>query len=141
MDKIQTDNNKKVYLIGSELKDINQRQDEMVRIHNDNMIDISRNFDEIISQFSNLENCETFLLNRDKKLHAETAIVSLALMLYIKIKAYRAAAHAYRMNLLSSITTMTNKRKRIPISLLNTDDLRDILHDLALELVNQGASR
>ena len=134
--KTTLQNQQKFYLVGSELRDLKKTQQEMSNTVNLNFEIIDIKFEALINRTRLVEECEKFLYVRDQRLHIETNLVSMLLTLYNNIKAYRSAAYAYRITILNSITTMTNKR--IPMALLPKEDFESILLDISDELVNNG---
>ena len=125
--------NKNSFLVRSELRDLKKTQQEMANTVILNFEIINTKFEALINRTRLVEECQKFLYVRNQRLHIETNLVSMLLTLYNNIKSYRSAAYAYRITILNSITTMTNKR--IPMALIPKKDFESILLDISDELV------
>ena len=135
--QIKTATDEKFFLVGNELKEIRETQNQMIETQNKNWAIIEEQFKVFEGNFHILRDCTQMLFsNQQLNFNFDTA-ASLLSMLYADVKSYRTALYTYRMNVLNAIPTLL--QQHLPMSLVPKESLLAILKSVAADQSLSGS--
>ena len=122
--------NEKLFIIAAQMKDIQKKQSLLTEMQKNYSIILNNAIKLLNEKTRRLRACIQCFYSRDELLHVQINLAASLLAINNKIKAYRVAVYAYKLNLLYSAMSMVNKV--IPMSLLPRSMLFEILQEVAL---------
>ena len=126
--EVLTSQDEKFFLVASELREIRQMQKEVQETQNQNWEGLNATLNKMSENIHEYRTCQQILYTRGQLNHARMIMLSVLQQVYTNIKSYRTALYSYRINLLNSLGTMSNRL--IPMSLVPKNDLQGILQAL-----------
>ena len=135
--QIKTGTDEKFFLVGNELKEIRETQNQMIETQNKNWAIIEEQIKVFEGNFHILRDCTQMLFsNQQLNFNFDTA-ASLLSILYADVKSYRTALYTYRMNVLNAIPTLL--QQHLPMSLVPKESLLAILKSVAADQSLSGS--
>ena len=135
--QMKTGTDEKFFLVGNELKEIRETQNQMIETQNKNWAIIEEQFKVFEGKFHILRDCTQMLFsNQQLNFNFDTAAFLLS-MLYADVKSYRTALYTYRMNVLNTIPTLL--QQHLPMSLVPKESLLAILKSVAADQSLSGS--
>lgn len=132
--EVQLLNDDKFFIVSSELQDIKKLQKDIVNTQQANWEELTVALAIIQNNTSLMMHCTQYLYVRTQSNHLRSALLSNLVFLHTNIKAYRTALFTYRINLLNSLTPMSNNH--LPMSLVPKSSLLEILKQIALSQID-----
>ena len=126
-----TSTDKNFFMVENELAALHDIQRELVDTQNKNWALIQQQFDVFGYYFHVLRGCNQLLFSNQQLNFDFDTLSSLFAMIHARIKSYRAALFAFRMNILNSIPVIL--RGHLPMSLVPTESLLAILRSFAMK--------